>query len=266
MLTKTKVAKSAVSSYAHGGKNFQDRICNLVPSRDIARDWTFEDAAVTGPLGATTGVPPSLDLRDSWWEINDQSTTGSCVGWAAADGVLRYHLIRAGRLSVDQMLSPRFVWMASKETDEFDSRPQTFIEEAGTSLKNAMDVIRKYGCVLDSELPFALSTFMYTGSENVLYASASTRRAANYFNLRKNLTKWKSWLASRGPILVGLQVDDTWDDAHKTGGMLDQFNPTSVRGGHAVCVVGYTADDRMIIRNSWGKGWGDDGFGYASCA
>ena len=36
-----------------------------------------------------------------------------------------------------------------------------------------------------------------------------------------------------------------------------------MRGGHAVTVVGYTSD-RFIIRNSWGTGWGDDGFGYAS--
>ena len=28
-------------------------------------------------------------------------------------------------------------------------------------------------------------------------------------------------------------------------------------------MVGYTAD-RFIIRNSWGTGWGDKGFGYAS--
>ena len=30
-------------------------------------------------------------------------------------------------------------------------------------------------------------------------------------------------------------------------------------------VVGYTTD-RFIVRNSWGTGWGDKGFGYASLA
>jgi C1A family cysteine protease len=29
-------------------------------------------------------------------------------------------------------------------------------------------------------------------------------------------------------------------------------------------VVGYTADKRFIIRNSWGTGWGDQGYAYAS--
>ena len=35
-----------------------------------------------------------------------------------------------------------------------------------------------------------------------------------------------------------------------------------MRGGHAVCIVGYRSDGRFIVRNSWGTGWGDHGFGY----
>jgi hypothetical protein len=47
-------------------------------------------------------------------------------------------------------------------------------------------------------------------------------------------------------------------------GKLDSFQPNTVRGGHAICVVGYTSSGRFIIRNSWGTGWGDHGFAYAS--
>ena len=32
----------------------------------------------------------------------------------------------------------------------------------------------------------------------------------------------------------------------------------------AFACVGYTADRRFIIRNSWGTAWGDKGFAYAS--
>ncbi|TFW13768.1 hypothetical protein E4L96_19345 [Massilia arenosa] len=239
------------------------RICNLVPSRGTDTDWQYDDALTAGLLRAPAALPASVDLRQSWWTINDQGGTGSCVGWASADGVLRYHLVKASKLDEGTLLSPRFVWMASKESDEFVRRPETFIEEAGTSLKAAMDVIRKYGCVLDQELPFSIATLMYDGPENAFFASASMRKAANYTNLRKNLNQWKSWLATTGPILVGLSVDETWDNAGATHGKLDDFVPDSVRGGHAVCVVGYTAD-RFIIRNSWGTTWGDEGYAYAS--
>jgi C1A family cysteine protease len=255
----------ARKSTTSGTSSFSKRICNLVPSRDTGTDWTMQDALTAGALTAPAAPPPSVDLRQSWWKIGNQLETGSCVGWATADGVMRYQLVQANKLKTSELLSPRFVWMASKETDEFSARPETFIEEAGTSLKSAADIVRKYGTVLDSLLPFKINTLMYKGNENTLYAAASTRRAANYFNLGKNLNQWKSWLAGGGPILVGLNVDATWDNAAATAGKLDTFKPSTVRGGHAVCVVGYTGN-RFILRNSWGTTWGDNGFGYASAA
>jgi hypothetical protein len=91
-------------------------------------------------------------------------------------------------------------------------------------------------------------------------------RVASYFNLRKNLNQWQSWLAAHGPILAGLNVDQTWDNATSTKGNLDTPLPKTARGGHAIAVVGYTATGRFIIRNSWGPAWGDNGFAYASPA
>jgi C1A family cysteine protease len=211
-------------------------------------------------------LPASVDLRQSWWTIGDQGQTGSCVGWASAEGVMRYHMVKTSRLGKNVMLSPRFVWMASKETDEFTQRPESFIEEAGTSLKAAMDICRKYGVVTNDLLPFNISTLMYPGSENTFYAAAAQRRSTAYFNMGKNFNQWKTWLASNGPILVGLSVDQTWDNATATHGNLDTFFPNTVRGGHAVALVGYTATGRFIVRNSWGTAWGDKGFAYASTA
>ena len=40
------------------------------------------------------------------------------------------------------------------------------------------------------------------------------------------------------------------------------FQPDTVRGGHAISIVGYRTDGRFIVRNSWGTSWGDKGFGY----
>jgi C1A family cysteine protease len=254
------MAKSA------GKRKELDRICNIEPSHNTLEDWRFEDAVASEALGAPAALPPSVDLRAAWWKINNQENTGSCVGWGSADGVARYHFVQANRLAKTDMLSPRFVWMASKETDSFTSRPETFIEGAGTTLKAAVDIMRKYGTVPDALLPFHISTFMYLGNENTFFATAATRKIASYFNLFKNLTNWRSWLAGNGPLLVALNVDATWDNATATGGKLDIFQPNTVRGGHAVAIVGYRSDGRFIVRNSWGTGWGDKGFAYPTDA
>ena len=242
------------------------RICNVLPSRGTDGDWQFTHAVQSAAVTAPPKLPASVDLRAAWWAVGDQEDTGSCVGWASTDGVMRWHLVKAGRLAQDELVSPRATWMSSKEIDEFTSRPQTFIEGAGTSLKAAMDVCRKFGVVPEALLPFHINTKMYVGDENTLYATASQRKASAYFNLRRNLQQWRTWLATKGPLMVALNVDATWDKAAATKGKLDKYKPGTERGGHAVCVVGYRSDGRFIIRNSWGTGWGDQGFGYATPA
>ena len=242
-----------------------NRICNLVPSRNTDKDWGLEHALAANAIGAPAAtLPASVDLRTAWWNIGDQEQTGSCVGWGSTDGVARYHFVQAGKLAKTDRLSIRSTWMASKETDEFINRPETFIERAGTSLKAAVDILRKYGAVPEALLPFHIATNMYLGDEDTFFATAATRRIAAYYNLGKNLTSWRTWLATHGPILAGLNVDATWDNATATHGKLDTFQPNTIRGGHAVAIVGYTADKRFIVRNSWGTTWGDHGFGYAS--
>lgn len=246
------------------GRPEMNRICNLVPSRNTENDWTMETALAAGALAAPVALPPSVDLRAAWWDIGNQEQTGSCVGWGSTDGVARYQLVKAGKLDPKIKLSPRFTWMASKETDQYTSRPETMIEEAGTSLKAAVDILRNYGPVPEAMLPFHINTYMYLGDENVFFATAATRKIASYVNLFRNTANWRTWLAAHGPILVGLNVDHTWDNATATQGKLDTFMPGTVRGGHAVCAVGYRADGRIILRNSWGTAWGDKGFAYAS--
>jgi hypothetical protein len=241
-----------------------ERILNCLPSRETENDWTASDARTAGVLAAVRGaLPPSTDLRERWWAVGDQGSTGSCVGWATADSVLRWHFVKAGRLATDECLSPRFIWMAAKETDEFTTRATTFIEADGTSLKAALDVARRFGAVTDRVLPFT-SGRLYQRDATSFYALAARLRIASYFNLGRNLGDWRAWLAGHGPILTRIDVDATWDNARATQGTLDVYQANTARGGHAVALVGYTPD-RFTVRNSWGPTlWGDKGFGYAS--
>ena len=244
-------------------KKSRKRIRNCTPSRDTQHDWQFEHAVAARTLTrARVRIPASKDLRENWWKVGDQGDTGSCVGWASVDSVLRWHFIKAKRLKKDQLLSVRFQWMASKETDVFTHRATTFIEEAGTSLKSALDIARKYGSVEESVLPF--SGTLSTLDEEVFYATAATRKISSYYSLinGNKLNNFRNWIARNGPILTRLDCDSSWDNI-KRNGKLASYDAESADGGHAIALVGYT-QDYFIVRNSWGTSWGDKGFAYAS--
>ena len=238
------------------------RILNCVPSKGQDQDFFIEHAKDAGVMAAAPPISAKKDLREVWWKIGDQGSTGSCVGWASAEAVLRWHFVKAGKLAKTSTLSTRFQWMAAKETDIYTSQPTTFIESDGTSLKAALDIARKYGAVRDTVLPFATGR-LYAGDVKSFYAIAAQLKISGYFNLGRDVGAWKQWLATQGPILTRLDVDATWDAATATKGNLDTYKPNTARGGHAVAFVGYTAD-RIIVRNSWGTAWGDKGFAYAS--
>jgi hypothetical protein len=241
----------------------ETRILNCLPSKGTENDWRIENALEAGMLAAAP-IPKSKDLREKWWAIGNQLNTGSCVGWATADSVLRWHFVKAGRIKQTDLLSMRFIWMGAKETDEFTTQPTSFIEEDGTSLKAALDIARKYGCVQDSVLPFG-SGILYGGKIATFYALAAQLKIASYINLGRDPGEWRRWLATKGPILTRLTCDAPWMNASATGGKLDVYQPLTARGGHAVALVGYDADT-FIVRNSWGTDWGDKGFAYAANA
>ncbi|HEY8699045.1 MAG TPA: C1 family peptidase [Rhizomicrobium sp.] len=239
-------------------------ILNGLPSKNVENDWRFETAVRAGIVSRDV-IPESKDLREPWWDVGNQKHTGSCVGWAVGDGVCRWHFVKAGRIAKDERLSPRYLWMAAKETDDDTSQPTSFIEEAGTTLKAALDVARVYGVVRESVLPFEPPT-LYAHELDTFYAIASQLKIASYFNLAVNLSEWKQWVAFNGPLAARLVFDQTFDSVKKDG-LLDVYRPYPKkywrRQGHFVAIVGYDAG-HFLIRNSWNDTWGDEGFGYAT--
>ena len=248
-------------------------ISNCIKSFNTEKDWGIASAQAAGHLpDESPDIPETWDLREPWWEIRDQGETGACVGFAVADSVLRWHFVKSNRLQQTEYLSARYLWMASKETDEFTDRPTTFIERYGTSIKAALAIAYKYGVMLEKDLQFESAT-LFQDDETVFYAIAATRRICSYFNLDRNVNNWRRWIYNKGPIVTRLDPDQSWlnllplisdlTETERKSGKLDSYCEDIGLGGHACALVGYTRD-RFIVRNSWGTDWGDNGFAYAS--
>ena len=237
------------------------RILNCIDSSRPEDDWTIDQALESGIVTVSKEFPEECDLREDWWTIRNQEETGACVGFATADGVLRWHYTKKNWIEQGQEISPRFIWMANKETDQITEFPTTFIELAGTQTKLALGIARKFGAVTEDVLP--MNGPLFSGSVQSFYIAAARLRITSYHNLGTDLDVWRRWLAFQGPILARLNVDESFYMATPSKANLNEYDNLMVYGGHAVAIVGY-GKDNFIIRNSWGDSWGDKGFAYAS--
>lgn len=76
-----------------------------------------------------------------------------------------------------------------------------------------------------------------------------------------NTSDQKNWLDAVGPLVVGF---DVYSDFYGWSGNLPYVKSSTAtfEGGHVMLAVGY--DDSLgcwIVKNSWGTGWGNGGFG-----
>lgn len=66
-------------------------------------------------------------------------------------------------------------------------------------------------------------------------------------------------LSTFGPVFVVVPIWSSFFIPHSGRINMPDTRAEEYRGNHALCVVGVTAGGDVLVRNSWGASWGDDG-------
>ena len=70
-------------------------------------------------------------------------------------------------------------------------------------------------------------------------------------------------LAAGKSLVVAIAITSAWFDVSDNGQIQCVDTNEPALGHHAVVAIGYDETDRqLLIRNSWGEGWGSGGYGH----
>jgi len=241
------------------------------------RDYTADSVAIAPQLEAIgvaqpedLAVPASVDLRPYCSPIEDQGALGSCTA-NAVTGLVEYFERRAHGRHIDG--SRLFLYKATREL--IHSKGDT-----GAYLRSTIGALALFGIPPEEYWPYTIASFDEEPTA-FCYAFAQGYKAISYYRLDAPgiapsalITRIKANLAAGLPSVFGFTVYSSISQAAKTGRIPYPAKGEKVLGGHAMLVVGY--DDKvtitnattgavskggLLIRNSWGTGWGDHGYG-----
>lgn len=219
----------------------------------------FQNLPQGGPLlqaapRSPEELPQRVDLRAYCTTVEDQGQTNSCVANAMVGAVELMHK-KEGRPAVE--LSRMFVYYNSRAIEK-----REHLDE-GTYIHHAMAALLAHGVCEERMWPFQRASVNTKPTEGC-YTNAAHYEAVQI--ARTPGTAALLSLAQELPVTFGIVLPNECYDAARDGGMVpspDTLPMATPAGGHAMLIVGYEMDKKhYIVRNSWGAGYGDDGYIY----
>jgi C1A family cysteine protease len=225
-----------------------------------------------GVVRPPKALPPSTDLRAWVPPIEDQGALGSCTANAGV-GVVEYFERRAFGRHTDA--ARLFLYKATRNMLHWTG-------DTGAFLRSTMGALVLFGVPPEEYWPYVIANFDKEPTA-FCYAFAQNYQAISYYRLDPSgtttdvlLNRIKTNLAAGLPSMFGFTVYSSIAQAATSGKIPYPTAGEKVAGGHAIVAVGY--DDAMkikntsagaaqttgalLIRNSWGTGWGSGGYGW----
>jgi C1A family cysteine protease len=257
-----------------------------IPDLPDFRDYTEETGdvqAILAPTGVTkaagrrgrrrSSLPAAVDLRAWASPVEDQGSLGSCTAQAGA-GVIEYYERKSFGRHVES--SRLFLYKATRNLMKKKG-------DSGAYLRMTMGAMVLFGAPPEHYWPYTDAADEFDREPPAFcYAFAQNFRTLLYFRHDPAgvtgadvLDRLKTYLAAGHPAMFGFTVYSSIAQAETTGRIPVPYGRERIEGGHAVVAMGYddamtianasggqAARGALLIRNSWGKGWGEKGYGW----
>ena len=200
-------------------------------------------------------LPESIDLSKNFPVPGDQGSSRSCTAWAVGYAARGYYsAVAEGRNIRDtaNIPSPSYIF-GSILSEPHDCRH-------GSKIVDALDLLKVKGAQSFRSYPF--NSKVCPVPTLAQQARALDFRIYNWLSVDYlHIDQLKGELAKRHPVIVSIRDTKAF---HKLRGteIYNVIGSPQV-GWHAIVLVGYDERKQAFqVINSWGRGWGDHGFGW----
>jgi len=201
-----------------------------------------------------------VDMRCQFSPIKNQFTLGSCTIFSVISLLERKHRVQ---------LSEMFAYCHIRTTSKWEGgKGMTIKDTPAINFRSALSVLSKKGTCKQTTWPY-IKDNIYKIPDISFLEEADKYKITDYARLEHKdvhpdilLNNIKVLLEAQIPIICAiiLPLQSLSKEIRKSG--ILPFCWFSKKG-HAVTLVGFDDTKKQIIfRNSWGKDWGDDGYGY----
>ena len=211
------------------------------------------DLLYAAPPEVVSALPSQVDLRPQCPPVYDQGQLGSCTANAIA-AALEFDQLKEG----EQASTPSRLFIYYNER----AMEGTVGSDAGAQIRDGVKSVNQQGAPPETDWPYDITKFAEKPPQKA-YDDAAQHESVLYQRLTPILGQLKGCLASGFPFVLGFVVYESFESQQvaQTGeASLPQAGEQQI-GGHAVLAVGYDeSQQRFLIRNSWGAGWGMGGY------
>jgi len=195
-------------------------------------------------------VPDSIDWRDYGYvtEVKDQGECGSCYSFSATGSLEGQHFAQTGEL----------------------------ISLSEQQLVDCSVAYGNYGCqagLMDNAFAYIIDIGGIDTEESYEYIGFAGPCRFNSTNIGANCTGFvdlpcgdettlKETVGTIGPVSVAVDSSQISFQFYTSGVYYEPYCSSNMLN-HGMLVVGYGSEDESdywIVKNSWGKSWGDEGY------